>query len=300
MTESGKLLYLQWFRGMGIYIFQNMIKRHSMFSTRTCLSFFCACFAGYRNQKTIDEIKSDYVKIYEYLFPKLLKKEDPDRFYWPVASWSSIDYYGRWKALHYYAKRFFAPVLLSCEEEGLLNQMMNVNAEPFPVKKSIRLNVTNETMQEKQAVVKWQLRDPDAKVLCEQACKVTVPPLSAVWLDRVDLEQAELYANYVSYQLHEGNSEEADEQNSVVSEGTVLFCSPKHFRFADPQLRVRIEGDEIVVSASAYAKSVEIRNDNDDLILSDNFFDLSGGEKRVKILKGKADGLQVRSVYDIR
>lgn len=57
---------------------------------------------------------------------------------------------------------------------------MNVNAEPFPVKKSIRLNVTNETMQEKQAVVKWQLRDPDAKVLCEQACKVTVSPLSAV------------------------------------------------------------------------------------------------------------------------
>lgn len=219
---------------------------------------------------------------------------------WPVASWSSIDYYGRWKALHYYAKRFFAPVLLSSEEEGLLNQTMNVNAEPFPVKKSIRLNVTNETMQEKQVVVKWQLRNPDAKVLFEQACKVTAPPLSAVWLDRVDLEQAELYANYVSYQLLEGNFEEADKQNGVVSEGTVLFCPPKHFRFADPQLRVRIEGDEIVVSASAYAKSIEIRNDNDDLILSDNFFDLSGGEKRVKILKGKADGVQVRSVYDIR
>lgn len=104
----------------------------------------------------------------------------------------------------------------------------------------------------------------------------------------------------MSYQLFEGNSEEADKQNGAVSEGTVLFCPPKHFRFADPQLHVRIKGDEIVVSASAYAKSAEIRNDNDDLILSDNSFDLSGGEKRVKILKGKADGLQVRSVYDIR
>ena len=104
----------------------------------------------------------------------------------------------------------------------------------------------------------------------------------------------------MSYQLFEGNSEKADKQNGVVSEGTVLFCPPKHFRFADPQLHVRIEGDEIVVSASAYAKSVETRNDNDDLILSDNFSDLNGGEKRVKILKGKADGLQVRSVYDIR
>ena len=31
---------------------------------------------------------------------------------WPVASWASIDYFGRWKALHYYAARFFAPVML--------------------------------------------------------------------------------------------------------------------------------------------------------------------------------------------
>lgn len=37
---------------------------------------------------------------------------------WPAISWSSIDYYGHWKALHYAARRFFAPVLLSLEEDG--------------------------------------------------------------------------------------------------------------------------------------------------------------------------------------
>ncbi|MCR5727078.1 MAG: glycoside hydrolase family 2 protein, partial [Lachnospiraceae bacterium] len=31
------------------------------------------------------EIKSDYVKMYEYLFPRLLEEEDPDRFYWPAS-----------------------------------------------------------------------------------------------------------------------------------------------------------------------------------------------------------------------
>ena len=36
---------------------------------------------------------------------------------WPVASWSGIDYFGRWKALHYAARRFFAPVLVSTVEE---------------------------------------------------------------------------------------------------------------------------------------------------------------------------------------
>lgn len=66
---------------------------------------------------------------------------------WPVASWASIDYFGRWKALHYYEKRFFAPVLISCHEEGILSQNTNVNAEPFGLKKSAHLNVSNETMR---------------------------------------------------------------------------------------------------------------------------------------------------------
>ena len=215
---------------------------------------------------------------------------------WPVASWASIDYYGRWKALHYYAKRFFAPLMVSCEEEGLLSQTMNVNAEPFEVKRSIRLNVANETMEEHEVIVKWQLRNPKAEILCENEQELKVPALSANWLEKVEFDamklgKEELYADYVSYQLYENDE--------CISEGTVLFCPPKHFRFVEPKLSVEVVGDEIVVKADAYAKSVEIRNENDDLILSDNFFDLNAGEKRVKILSGKPDKLVVRSVYNI-
>ncbi|MBR3532925.1 MAG: glycoside hydrolase family 2 protein [Clostridiales bacterium] len=211
---------------------------------------------------------------------------------WPVASWSSIDYYGRWKALHYYARRFFAPVMISCEEEGLLTQSLNVNAEPFEVRKAIRLNVTNETLSERRGVVRWQLRDADSKVLREGSQDIEIPPVSSVWQDTVELPEAELYEDYVSFQYIE--------DGQIVSEGTVLFCPPKHFRFKDPGLRVEAEGDEIVVSAGGYAGSVEIRNDNDDLVLTDNFFDMNGGTKRVRILRGKAEGLSVRSIYDIR
>ncbi len=211
---------------------------------------------------------------------------------WPVASWSSIDYYGRWKALHYYAKRFFAPFMISCEEEGLLTQTMNTNAEPFEVKKSIRLNVANESICTRKGTVKWQLRSADASVIREETEDVCLDALSVKWLDLKELPEAGLYDNYVSYQLIE------DEK--TVSQGSVLFCPPKHFQFKDPGLTVRLDGDEIVVSAEAYAKSVEIRNENDDLILSDNFFDLNGGEKRVKIIKGEPAGLSVRSVYNIR
>ncbi len=96
----------------------------------------------------------------------------------------------------------------------------------------------------------------------------------------------------MSFQLYEADG--------IVSEGTVLFCPPKHFRFMDPKLSVTHEGDEITVTASAFAKSIEIQNENDDLILSDNFFDINKGSKKVKILRGVPAGLKVRSVYSIR
>ena len=86
----------------------------------------------------------------------------------------------------------------------------------------------------------------------------------------------------------------------MVSNGTVNFSYPKYFRYEDPELSYRIEGDEIVVSAKTYAKSVEILNENEDLVLSDNYFDLNADEKRVKILSGSTENLRLRSVFDIR
>ncbi len=212
---------------------------------------------------------------------------------WPVASWATIDYDGRWKAAHYFAKRFFAPVLLSCEEEGILTQDTNPNAQPYEVKKSIRLNVANETLQEKHLQVEWKLRDNEGRVLRGDSAELTVPALSAVWLDKQDCADASLYENYVSYECR-------DEAGECVSSGTVLFCPPKQFRFREPGLTVKVEGDSLLVTARGFAKAVEIQNEAQDMLLSDNYFDLNAETRRVKILKGEPAGLKVRSVFDIR
>lgn len=211
---------------------------------------------------------------------------------WPVASWASIDYCGRWKALHYYAKRFFAPLMLSCSEEGILTQDTNPNAQPYEVKKSVQLCVANESMQAQNVRVKWALRNNRAEILRSGETDITAEALSAAWLPREDMMDADLYGDYVSYELF------GDER--YISGGTVIFCAPKHYRFADPHLRVHAEGDELVVTADAYARSVEIINAADDMLLDDNYFDMNAGERRIRILKGKPEGLQIRSVYDIR
>ena len=62
---------------------------------------------------------------------------------------------------------------------------------------------------------------------------------------------------------------------------------------------MRVEGDELVVTAAAYASCVELLNEQEDWVLSDNYFDMEAGEKRVRVLSGKIDRVRVRSVYDI-
>lgn len=216
---------------------------------------------------------------------------------WPVISWASIDYCGRWKALHYAAKRFFRPLTLSCAEEGLLTQNPNINFERYEyeentLKKGMRLCVENETMFSHTVEVTWQLRRADASVIRQGRETVTVEPLSSKWLEYEDFADADTFGDYIAYQMTENGAPAAS--------GTALFCAPKHFRFADPQLALRVEGDEIVVTAAAYARSVQILNADDTLKLSDNFFDMNAGETRVRILSGQPSGLRVRSVYDIR
>ena len=49
----------------------------------------------------------------------------------------------------------------------------------------------------------------------------------------------------------------------------------------------------------AFAKSVEIRSEDPDLLLDDNYFDMNPGERRVRILRGSAENPSVRSVYDM-
>ncbi|MDR0556878.1 MAG: glycoside hydrolase family 2 protein [Treponema sp.] len=214
---------------------------------------------------------------------------------WPVASWASIDYFGKWKALHYFAKRFFAPLLISCEEQGLLTQDANVNAQPHKkaaMKKEFRLSVANETMEDRNVRVTWEIRDKNAVIVRENAVDMAAPALSSVWLDAVEVKDIALNDEYVSYHL--------EEQGVVVSEGSVIFSPPKYFHFVDPKLSCRIEGDAIVVKAEAYAKGVEIQNEKQDMILSDNYFDMDAGEKRVGIISGEPNGVKLRSVFDIR
>ncbi len=213
---------------------------------------------------------------------------------WPVASWASIDYYGRYKALQYVAKRFYSPVLLSCKEIGEKDTRPSIIMEEkeYPYETKAQLCVTNDTLEEINGTVHWALRNNTGAVIKEGCEKVSVPGLSVLWLDEMDFEKTDVEHNYISYELVIGGKE--------VSVGTALFTAPKHFEFLNPNLRYEINGDEITVYADTFARCVEIDSPDSDFILSDNYFDMNGGYKTVQILHGAPATIKLRSVYDIR
>ncbi len=214
---------------------------------------------------------------------------------WPVASWSSIDYYGRWKALHYFARKFYAPVLLSVLDEG----------------KIMDFYITNETVNAVKGKVEWKLRNNASQVLLDGKTDFEAAPLSAASVCRTDLT-GHIPSGAAERQLYLEYSLTIDGKD--ISCGTVLFTKAKYFEFLKPDISVAVkeEDDRFVLSltSKAFAKYVELDMKECDGIFSDNYFDLSAGEARVIELKKESmsgslsleelrDRLAVRSIFDI-
>ena len=183
---------------------------------------------------------------------------------WPVASWSSIDYYGRWKALQYYARRFYAPILVSPHvEDGALKVYIvsdKVNAEPV--------------------TLRVRLMDFDGKLLLEETQTVDVAPLaSKVYLDwplkkLTDAGAADTSRVFVVAELSAGGAQ--------LSRNLVYLAPVKHVYLKPAHLKVEATGAKgsfkIRVSSPVLARSVYISFGNLDVQLSDNYFDLLPGE----------------------
>ena len=212
---------------------------------------------------------------------------------WPVASWSSIDYFGRWKALHYHEVKMFSPVMISCEEHGEIDQKPFCVTEPRQIKKSFRLNVANETMSDVCGTVRWKLCTADGKTIRKGSGKVRVPALSSVWLQEKDCSDTDQLSTYLTYSFLPDTA-----GCPGVPEGTALFCAPKHFRFKKPKLSILREGNELVITTDVFTKNVFIDAEDGDIRLEDNFFDMNPGTRRIRILGGNASKFRLMCVND--
>ena len=213
---------------------------------------------------------------------------------WQGTSWASIDYCGRYKVLQYFAKRFYAPVLLSCEEVGETQTRRSVNMERgvFSTEKSARFVVTNDTMYEMNGKICWELRDENSALLQSGEEEISAKPLSVARLDKIDFSHINPQTAHLTFTL--------SSDGKTLSQGSVLFTQPKYYAFQNPNLRYDVKDGELTIYSDAYAKCVWVEGVDGDVILDDNGFDMEKGCKKVRILSGSAEKFTLKSVYDIR
>jgi len=193
---------------------------------------------------------------------------------WPVASWSSIDYYGRWKALQYYARRFYAPILVS----------------PHAEDGSVKVYIVSDKTEATPALLRVRLMDFDGKVLLEDFHGVDVSALSSkVYLDwplkkLADAGAADTSRVFVVAELmNRGGGE--------ISRNLAYLAPLKQIQLEPAVLKVELgpaplkvataakNGTYIVsVTSPVLARGVYLSFGNLDVEVSDNYFNLLPGE----------------------
>lgn len=209
---------------------------------------------------------------------------------WPVASWASIDYFGRWKALHYVEKRCFEPIHISCEDVGESSVRPYCIQEPGKVEFSAKLHVANETAEDVNGVVEWAIKDNSGNIRCNPVRQeVKVPAYDGLWLDKIEISEDIIFDCFLEFKF------EVD--GKTVSKGTEIFTQPKHFEFLDPEFTMERRENKIYLTSKTYAQNVCIEGVDGDVVLSDNFFDMTAETVELEILRGEATEFKVVSVY---
>lgn len=198
---------------------------------------------------------------------------------WPVASWSSIDYYGKWKALHYTAKKAFENYLISFE-----NNEDNLN-----------VFVVSDSLKNMNAILKIKLLDFDGNLLKQWEELITVEPnksnkhLSLLKNDVLNI------SNSINVVLHAELFN--NENNTIISENLFYLSPYKELKLTNPELTFTVSENmdefELILKAKKLAKDVylSVGSDNN---FSDNYFDmLPNTEKKVTIKKSKLENLEL-------
>jgi beta-mannosidase len=183
---------------------------------------------------------------------------------WPVASWSSIDYYGRWKALQYYARRFYAPILVS----------------PHIKTGTLEVYVVSDKTEAVRATLRVRLMDFDGKVLMDETHSIDVAPLASNVVLAWPLEKlanvgvADVASVFAVTDLTANGTE--------LSRNLTYLLPLKQIHLKPAILGVETIGTDrkfkIRVTSPVLARSVYLSFGDLDVHVSDNYFDLLPGE----------------------
>ena len=195
---------------------------------------------------------------------------------WPVTSWSSVDYFGRWKALQYQVKKSYEAVLISAKEEQ----------DHYDV------YVVNDAIENKEGELKLTLFDFSGAILWNDNVKRRV-------LENSSLVQYTIPKNVINvYNLNKTVLEVTFSSNKTVTNSLCYFVKPKDLFLTKPTLQIKsIDALTIEVTSDVLAKNVCLSSIKD-TFFSENYFDVIPGQKVIVKLSKPVIDIKVKSLYD--
>jgi beta-mannosidase len=184
---------------------------------------------------------------------------------WPVASWSGMDYYQRWKATHYFVKDAFAPVTVSAQEKD----------------NEFRIQVVSDLPRDLALTLELRVLDFAGKTLYSRNVPVQVPDNGSVLAAAIPAGELRNGKNGSERVLEMALREGSD----TLHRNLVYFQPVKHLKLpTDPGLKTAVLPDEsgegyvVLVSSERLAKNVYLDFPECAGFFSDNYFDLLPGE----------------------
>ncbi len=203
---------------------------------------------------------------------------------WPVASWSSTDYYQNWKALQYYVKKGFEPLLVSPFIEGV----------------KFKVGIVNDLPEKVNGQLILKMMDFEGQVIWEKASLVDIPGNSSdIYFDENRYEF--LYRKNSRNLLF---SAKLVENGRTLSENIFYFRPFKELNVPAPNVAYEVSktenGFDIQVSTDKLAKNVCFQLEGEKGFFSDNYFDLLPGETKTINLETAIPGGKLKEVLHVR
>ena len=176
---------------------------------------------------------------------------------WPAPSWSSIDYFGRWKALHYMAKKFFAPISASLVRND----------------HKVVLYLTSESKEKESYTVRLYIKNMDCEILESEEQTGIIDAFSSKMVSEINIDSYNKYADSI---FIEGI---VTLENGIQLKEVETLFPYKYMELKRDKVKVKVTEDEdefiLHISSSCFTPFVELNFDNEDAIFEDNYFHMT-------------------------
>ena len=202
---------------------------------------------------------------------------------YPVASWSSVDYYDKWKALHYRVREIYKPILVS----------------PVIENGELQVYVVSDRLEPVTAKLMLDLYDFDGKLLKQVGKEIQIAPNARKIHQHLDMN--DFLGTHTKNDIVLVARVVSDDE--VLAENHFFFVYPKDLALKKAKIEfnaVRTEEEyELTFSSDVFAKEVFLSTDNGDGFFTKNFFDLIPGQPVKTVFKTSKDILDLQQAIQV-